>query len=85
MEEIEPPALGESLGRLWRSVCRDKSLHVSEVEIGLEPCEPVAHYSLSLGAVPHPVFSDHCVITVRNLTRHTNEVQGLLNTLQTLR
>ncbi len=85
LEEIEPPALGESLGRLWRSFCRDKSLHVSEVEIGLEPGKPVAHYSLSLGAAPHPVSCDYCVITVRNVTRHTSEVQDLLSTLQTLR
>jgi signal transduction histidine kinase len=58
---------------------------VSEVELSLEPQDPVVHYSLSLGAGAHPDFPDLCVITVRDIQRQTNEVQELLDTIQALR
>jgi signal transduction histidine kinase len=85
LEEIEPPALGQSLSRLWRSFCQDGSLQVSEMQIGLEPRDPVVHCSLSLGAVAHPDFPDLCVITVRDVKRHSTEVQDLLGIIQALR
>jgi signal transduction histidine kinase len=85
LEEIEPPALGQNLRRLWRSFCRDGSLQVSEMQIGLEPQNPVVHCSLSLGAVAHPDFPDLCVITVRDVQRHSTEVQDLLGIIQALR
>lgn len=85
LEEIEPPALGEGLCRLWHSFTQDRSFHVSEMELSLEVQEPVSHYSLSLAALAHPDFPDHCVITVRDVRRRTEEVQDLLDTIQTLR
>ena len=85
LEEIDPPALGQSLRRLWHSFCRDGSLQISEMQIGLEPKDPVVHCSLSLGAVAHPDFPDLCVITVRDVKRHSTEVQDLLGMIQALR
>lgn len=85
LDEIGPPALGESLQRLWQSFRQDGALHVSEVGIGLEAHNPVVHYSLSLAAGPHPEFPDLCVVTVRDVRRHAHEVQDLLGTIESLR
>ncbi len=85
VHQIGPPALGQCLGRLLLE-CRQRGRPcAAEIAVGADPSDPDEHRVLSLRLSPHDADPEFVAVTVRDLTRDRDRVQGLLDTIDTLR